>query len=367
MKTGAIGDMGNKVAVCTYCTIESYGSMLQSYGLKCALTNLGLDSIILSEHPKRDVHYKIKLNKNDCIREKVKKILQIIIDKKLLLQLKKSQKFIDEYLDVEYFDGYNSVKSTPQTFDYYISGSDQVLNPINCNPLFFLDFVNDKNKCFSYAASLGNNIIPANNEDTFKQMICNFKCLSIREYNSIQVLRQYTDVDIEVNIDPTFMLSSQQWKSIEEEYLIKKPYILVYPIYWDRSYNQELKKLHKSTGLDVYVLSDSLNKVWGNKKIYDAGLREFIWLIRNAEYVITSSFHGTVMSIIFNKQFVSLYDSSNPSRIKCLLDTFGIRDIQICDLIDKKISYNEINDIIISEREKGIDYLRKELKSDKQY
>lgn len=355
-----------KILVSTFCVWNSYGSILQSLGLQKALCKLNVDAaLIKNELPPKDY----KTDTKDLPKPKniLKKILQFLTHKKNVKIYKKNCEFIKKNIKIEYFG--NELEKNPDlaVADVFIAGSDQIWNPGWINPFFFLDFVKNKTKRISYAASMGTLEIPDNKQEEFLQLVKNFDSISVREKDMVYVISEYTDKNISVNIDPTFLLSAEEWREYQKEYPIKKPYILVFPLYWDVKLNKKLKELSKKTGLKVVAICMGLSKIFAHKKLYDVDPGEFLWLIDNAEYVVTSSFHGTAFSTIFNKQFAAVVNPNAPSRIGCLAEALNIPLVSIDNLCDNKfrIKYEDINQNILKERENSINYLTRELNVEK--
>lgn len=354
-----------KIGVVTYCEWHSYGSVLQTIGLKRALGKLGCDSVLIKSESKQASEYRFKFFefKRKCMKEIISKCYQFFIKDKILRKYKKSIEFIDQNVDIEYYNNYSELQKNPVKVDAFIAGSDQIWHPDLCKPLFFLDFVSDSSKKISYAASMGKTVIPTEKEEDFKSLINNIDRISVREEDNVEVICRYTDKRIDVNIDPTFLCTADSWRGLQKEYTLKKPYILVYAIYWNPDLNKQLKSLKKETGCEIVSISSGLNRVYADKYIFDAHPGEFLWLVDNAEYVVTSSFHGVAFSTIFNKPFAAVINPLLPSRISSLLDCLNIPLIGISELPKQKhkIDYEKINNNIRLEREKSFNYLSEAL------
>ncbi len=356
-----------KTYTVTYCEWSSYGSILQSLALQKSLKKYGIENKIIKAEPKPLDRYKNERLTFSSPKEFIKKFLNLLILGKTAKRYKKCQNFINNNADIEYFGNYDNLKNNPPEADCFIAGSDQIWHPDHCNKTFFLDFAKNNTKKISYAASMGKTTVGEEKKDEFKRLINNFDTISVRESDNIDVIRQFTDKNVVSHIDPTFLLSKEEWEGYQKKYSIKKPYILVYAIYWNESLNLKLKSLSKKTGLPIIAICTSLNKVTANKKIYDADVSEFLWLINNAEYIITSSFHGVAFSTIFNKQFSAVINPRLPSRITCLMQNLEIPIISIENLCEKEyqINYDTVNLNILKEKEKSITYLLKELNIEK--
>ena len=345
------------IKIVTYCTDSSIGSILQSFGLKSALSHIGVESKILLEKTadkKEDYHL---FNIKSAIRQGFK----LMIKRKLTVAKKKRNNFIATNIDIEYYGNSWNVNCAEDSL-CYLAGSDQIWNPNKCYPPFFLDFAENK-KRISYAASMGSTVIPDEKKEEFIRLLNNFETISVRERECAEVIRDLTGKEASVHIDPTFLISFDEWRTYEKKYDIKEPYILLYMIYWDESLKEKVKALSQRTGLKVYTIKNGLSRAYGDKILYDVGIDEFLWLVDHAEYVVTSSFHGVAMATIFNKKFSAVVNPASPSRIENLLRVLSIPHVDIDDLDSAdNFDYTVINQKILEERERGIEYLREALK-----
>lgn len=349
--------------ISTYCTWTSYGSVLQSYAFKEYLKNFDVHSTIVFDRDKEIYNGDLKFSKNARIF--LRNIYSKLHQRKIRTRYEKMTDFIDERIDTIYFSSYKDVEKAELNSDLFIAGSDQIFHPQLCNPLFFLDYAPKSAKRISYAASMGKTQIDKQKQETFKRLINNFDYISVRESDNKEIISEYTDKNIEVNIDPTFLIDASEWRKFEKEYYIKEKYILVYPLYWDTKLNKKLKELKKRTGYKIIVVCSGLNKVYADKKILDAGLEEFLWLIDHAQAVVTSSFHGVAMSVIFNKNLSVIINPKLPSRIRSLLDTIELKPLEIEELFNKSIDYDTVNQNISKQHKRSYDYLYKVINDEK--
>ncbi len=135
----------------------------------------------------------------------------------------------------------------------------------------------------------------------------------------------------------------------------------MYALYWEKQMNDVLKKLKKESGFDIVLLSyGGYRTVYHDICINSAGPREFLGLISNAEFVVSSSFHGSVFSIIYEKPFYSFVNPSLPDRIVSLLKTFNLEDRQITEYksMSNTIDYKNVKRILAEEVEKSKNYLK---------
>ena len=345
-----------QVKIVTYCSWSSLGSILQSFALSRTISSFGYRNIILHEEWNRTVGK----HRPKGFREFLKFAYKSIWERKRKRAYCNRMQFIDANMKTEYFLHYNDLLhvNRERENDVYLVGSDQVWHPDLCNPLFFLDFVKNAPR-ISYAASMGKTEIKPEKEEIFGNMIRNFDHISVREHNCVDVIRRFTNKEIFVHIDPTFLIDSDTWRKMEIPRNIKTPYILLYMLYWDKSYQIKIKELRKKTGLPVYSICSDVPRGYADKYLLDVGVEEFLWLIDHAAYVITSSFHGVAFSIIFNKKFSAIVNPALPSRIENILNVLSAPCIGI-DELDREgaFDYSVVNKRISEERDRSIEYLK---------
>lgn len=348
--------MKNKqIEIVTYCSWTSLGSILQSFALSKTLNGNGYPTTILLEDWNRMRETQQLKNWKDFMQYFYKKALH----KKIETAYKKRLNFIDANIGTKYLKQYDEFvqRADLNTDGIYLAGSDQIWHPDRCDKHFFLEFVRS-GKCISYAASMGKTEIPPENVDKFRQLMQRLDRISVREIQCRDVLQPLTEKNIDVHIDPTFLMETDTWRQYEKPYPVREPYILVYMIYWHPSCKAQLQELKRRTGLPVYAVCSGLSRVYADKKLFDVGVEEFLWLVDHAEYVVTSSFHGAAMSTIFGKKFATVVNPGSPSRIRNLLQTLGIPEVPIHKLDTTNLfDYETIRTRIADERNKGMQYL----------
>ena len=348
--------MAKKVRVTTFCTETSIGSILQSYALSKYLEEHSYETAVLQE--KCDLverNPKIPSSLKDLLR----RIYRIPQKGKIHRAQKKRARFIASHIAVEYYQDENALKQQAlKNEDYvYLAGSDQIWHPDRCDPVFFLSFAGN-NKRISYAASMGKTEIPLQNKEKISQWLKAFDAISVREKDCVLSLQELTKQEMSTHVDPTFLMSSQSWRELEKPYEVKGPYILLYMLYWDNACKKQIIALKKRTGLPVYAICPDVSRVYADKRLYDVGVEEFLWLVDHAKYVITSSFHGVAFSILFQKQFSAVINPSLSSRIRNVMDVLSVPTVSIEQLdTAKAFPYEEIAANIEKERQRSMEYL----------
>ena len=348
-----------KAYVTTHCVWTSYGSVLQALGLKKALLRLGCESELLTDSPQPE--YRLSFPKSAKDFYYFPK--HFIRHRAFSDACRKGKAFIEKNLSVRCFPGYKALCEAYPHADVYIAGSDQIWLPSAASPLFLLDFVKrEGERKVSYAASFGADAIPADKQKMFADSLADFAYISVREQKGRELLRGITDKEVGVHIDPTFLVSAEEWRTYEQPYPLKQPYILLYTIYRDDSLNHQLRQLSRRTGLPVYAVKPAPSKAYATKSLYDVGPAEFLWLIDHAAYVVTSSFHGAAFAAAFNKQLSLVINPKAPSRLDELRQRLGLPLIGV-DALDSAppIDYASVNQQTEQARAQALAYLKRVL------
>lgn len=249
--------------------------------------------------------------------------------------------------------------------EYSVIGSDQVWNPAFLVGRPYLLDTPPGRIIISYAASLGVDSLTSDQKKMFKAALSGFNALSVREQSAKQVLRPLTKKRIEVVLDPTLLLDTNEYIKLE-----KKPntinktekYIFCY-ILGDCIYRDSIEEYAKNNGLKIILFSDKGDSGYG--------VEEFLYLINHAELICTDSFHACVFSFIFEKPFVVFRRSGEAdymySRLQNLIDTFHLRNREFNGKkITKEnmcVDYAEGKNILKMEREKSMRFLEKALEN----
>lgn len=347
-----------RVNIITKHSAYNFGAMLQAYALREKVFDLGAECSIIDLRQKKPDTVSSWTHPTGAVKN-----LAFYLHKNDILEgHKRFEDFIDNYTKTEKYDSSWDLRTNIPDADVYITGSDQVWNPLKIDDAFFLRFVPDDKIKASYAASMGISYTPEGAKSILKEYVSNFDYISVREETAKKMLSEITDKNVEVNVDPVFLLDEDTWKSVGIKPDLKKPYILCYVLYRPKWLNEWLKKLHKATGKQIVVVtSDAYRNIYHNKMIRNAGPFEFLGLLQNADFVVSTSFHGVALSIANKKPFYAAINENAPSRISDLLSLMKLEDriiSQNSDTILTDLDYSETDKIIEREREKSIRYLK---------
>ncbi len=351
-----------KVLISTFNNSKNnYGAVFQACALSKTIKKLGYDVSFLTVGQRDGIH-PIKPKFLVRIKNIIKKILSLPTRRKRAIRTQKFKDFVKNTQKTIAYRSNNDIALSPPDADIYLSGSDQVWNPKNIHPELFMSFSPDDKPLVSYAASMGTEQIPKENEDIFAKYISRYDCVSVREDTMIDIISKYTDKEIHQNIDPVFLLDKEDWLKISKKYnkLKYDRYILLYLIEWSQDDNERLISLKQETGLPlVLVTLGGTKPKFADQVIMDASPEEFLYLISNAEMVVASSFHGIALSIIFNKPFIAVSGKDKPTRIESLLRHYKLESHNTTDINTKNAAcqYDFINQQIKEDQTISREYL----------
>ncbi len=377
-----------KVGIVSCYFKNNYGSMLQAYATKKILDNnnnipnetINIDNNIDFKKGKRKYYasqlfnFKFIKSKFGMIKLKLDKKIVKNLGKNISIRDSKYKEFRKEFnLSISCPD-YKSLSEIVEVkYSDIIVGSDQLWLPVNVvSDYYTLNWVSDNINKISYATSFGISKIPDKYTDEYKKFLSRINHLSVREESGKKICDEY-GITSKVVCDPTILLTKDEWEQeAVQERIIPDKYILCYFLGSNIEHRKFAEKLKKKTGYKIVSLNHAdeyvkYSDTFADITPYDIGPREWINLIKNAEYVCTDSFHGTVFSLLFNKTFFDFrrYSESNKmstnSRIDSLLDLAGVDKNRILTgnedvdtVIKYKINYNKVN--------KNIDKIRQESK-----
>lgn len=340
--------MSNKINIVTFHNAYNYGAILQCIGLQDYLVGNKYNVNVLNYDCRaiRDEYLFIK--KAHSPKQFIKNFIKLIYTGKNIFRRNRSfKKFINKNLRLTKLMNEQQIKSENFDGQTFIVGSDQVWNTKHTkglNDIFTLNF-SDNIKKISYAASIGKNSLSSDEQQFFKKTLSKFNNISVREETARNNLIDIVDKKIEVVLDPSFLLNKAEWwnKVENKERLIKNKYIFVYMPIGETCKIAEY--LQSCTNYEIIYLEEKNIFKNNSRNVSWANPFDFLNLINYSEFVITSSFHATVFSIIFKKQFFVIPPAIVGSRITDLLSKLNLND-RIChDLVEfKENDYNRVID-----------------------
>ena len=342
-----------KVGIVTCHRAHNYGALLQAYALKTYLTRLGNDVEFVDFVPtyfKYDKTVPRRTFKESSWKQK------ILYPKYLwkwwwpayklkLARYSRFESFIKKYIIAKPLD------YRQQQFDMAVYGSDQIWSkePLDNGTTYFdpaywgNDTVSAKKK-ITYSASMGVMRIAPDDHDFVENHLNNFTSVAVREQELYDYLLSNHLVDADklfLTIDPVFLLDKAEWEMMVPNRMIDTPYLLFYDFQIDAETTKLVQQIAAERNLKVIRITDGVvttDKIDGYMPT--AGPLDFLSLIYYADFVVSSSFHGTAFSIVFEKQFV-VRQVWNTSRVKQLLALSGIEN----RFVNEFKQYNELSNI----------------------
>lgn len=317
-----------RAGILTFHSANNFGAVLQAYALQKALFKINAES----EFVEFDINDKGEDSKNPTNP----------FIKKLIMEGEKRGKLFDEFrkanLKISKAHKANSAQSLNDEYDIFISGSDQIWNftVAETDERYFLPFAKET-KRFSYAASFGNGAVPEIKKDFVTKQLSMFSEISVRENSGAEIVKELTGRDAHVNVDPTFLLSKDEWNEIAND--IDGDYVFVYLINYDAKLYEAAKAYAKENGLEVKAITGAFIPQVGFDAFSKYGVGDFVGLIKNAKKVFTNSFHGTAISTIYEKDLsVAFLEGENADRNVRLSNLINNKD-QIKEMIIESYEY----------------------------
>ena len=197
------------------------------------------------------------------------------------------------------------------------------------------------------------------------ERVKNFKALGIRESSMIPYLLKNTDVPVQRTIDPTLLLTSDDYDKIAADQEYDFPYLLLYTRRYNPKMEAYAERVAKEKNLKIVEIS--LRAVNAEKRHimrYDAGVEEFLSLVKHSTFVVTNSFHGTIFSVQYHKPFVVFSREQCDTKIEELLSLLDLTDRMLVageESFKEDINYEEVHKNIATEKENSMQFLRNEL------
>lgn len=367
-----------KVGIITMHRPVNYGSALQTYALQYIISKMGYECEIIDYRYPNELH----LAKKNRVLYLLQLVLSYLINSFYgfpnIRQKRKFKRFLEIYINLSRsYTTFSELHETPPSYDIYVTGSDQVWNPkfTKGDTSFLLSFVDNTSKKISYASSFAITQLPSTYRNDFHKYLKDYSFISVREKSSIPIVQELLGSECQLVCDPTLLLKRDDYLQLgsKSNLDIKEDYILVYILRYSFDPYPNVQNLIDQVQdyfqMKVIYLNGSKNNIFcKNKKIIKhAGPCDFLYLLLNAKFVITSSFHGVVFSVNFKLPFYAIVKKgNNDSRIIDFLQTVG--------LLHRAVNYNEgldsntimkdfVSDKIELFRNSSVSYLYHSLKS----
>lgn len=360
----------------TWITYLNFGTFLQAFALQKTIEKLGYESYIIDD--------KKIINQNSRgLKSLIWKFLSKCYYWTQRVTNKKPRryyynKFSDEHLLID--SKWRNLQGLSQSYNKFICGSDQIWSPLlptQSGGFYYASFATKEKTKIAYAPSFGSNSYSKEYAELVRPWLNEFQYLSARELRGSQIISEITGIEnIPVLIDPTLLLSSEEWVKFERnnrsmDIHISRPYLLAYFLTPNEMYLKKAREIANSRNLEL-VMFDNLK--WNHDKgsiIINGGPMEFLTTIAHASYIVTDSFHGTIFAILFKRPFLTVKRfkddevSNQNSRIENLFAMLGIED----NFLDEKKleslptapDWDNLEKILVEKRKEAFQYLKESI------
>lgn len=347
-----------KIGIITFHRAHNYGAVLQCYALQRVLELFGNKvNVIDYRQSYIEANYaifswrKLKLVLNS-LRNVVFYFEEI---PKRIKRKKLFESFVTEKLNLTYPCGQDNI---PDDFQIYMIGSDQLwsINLVRgVDPIYWGDFkVNTRSIKTTYAISANIDSLKTIEKKQLCSLLNNFSSLSVREESISKTIHEITGRSSRVDVDPVLLTDIDDWDSLINTKWEELDYILIYQIHYPQGNSHLLKNRAKQ------LFGKSIRIIDLTPKLFSPS--DFVSLLKYAKFVLTTSFHGTAFSVLFNKPFYTFHVNERvDARSKQLLDSLGLEgrfvsvDQELCNL---DINYAEVNIKLKEIRSHSLMYLK---------
>nr|WP_294493431.1 polysaccharide pyruvyl transferase family protein [uncultured Anaerosporobacter sp.] len=376
-----MGNMENhirKICVVTWFNSLNYGTCIQCYALTKYLSNQGYIIFVPESyryyyglrHPYETclrILSKIKQMANPPNAAKNENLNDSFIREGYVVRKKKNTQFAYSYNNIYKISSRRDYINLIKGCDVFITGSDQIWNPGYVTPPYLLSFTNNSQKKIAYGSSIGVDYIPEKLKKQYKKYLSRFNKIGVRELTAQRELEQLLDKEVWNVLDPSFLLTKNEWKEITlgevKKSLINEKFIFCYFIGKNTGWMTDVRAFAEKNQLKVYcALSESNIVPEYGIPLADIGVQEFIEYLLYASCVITDSFHAAALSINFNKPF-AVYkrfedneNGSQNSRILDLLEKFCLErclvsgNVHDLNFLLNTFDYTRVNKILEQDR-----------------
>lgn len=369
-----------KADIITMHMIKNYGSALQTYATAQVLQRFGYESEFIDYWRKNTLPETIAPQLLQTVTmQKLKPIwgscqLATKVTTKLLqwmLEYVKSSpwKFMESHVQLtpERYKSYEALQENPPEADIYVTGSDQVWNSIyneGLDKAYYLDFAPADKPRIAFAASIGKSKLDADEILPMKKLLEKYKAISVREASAVTLLHDM-GIQAQLILDPTLMLTGDEWKSIATYKKVSdKPYLLIY-------------QLNHNPEMDAYAVELAQKKQWDllrigfgrsskklpGKCIMWPAVTDMLGLWARAACVITDSFHSTAFSLNLGTDFISVPPPRFSTRLESILQLTRteyrmLKSYDDFSLVDRKIDKENVEKILDKKRDEGMAWLQ---------
>lgn len=352
-----------RIGILTFLHTLNYGAVLQAYALERVLSDAGFDAVQIDYRNQKVEAFEYKHGVSLMGR------MANVVRRPLILKKERAfEAFRRERIRSTSPLSRDELTAACEAFDRVVVGSDQVWNGdvTGFDSSYFLDFIDNPERKGTYAVSIGQDELPVKSGVNYTRLVGDFPLVLVRERTGADALRRICpNSKVEVVLDPTLLLSGDEWRNLADVRPIRPRggYVFVYSVGETRNSVAAARIIAKNRGLEVVVLQQNgFLPISGVVNLFSVSPTAFLSYIANAEFVVTSSFHGTCLAIQLERDFLVSYATGGPkrnSRIADLLEMLDLSDRSVSSLLPESriINWGKVRDTIQDEKTISIELL----------
>lgn len=351
-----------------YCNFTNYGSALQTWALHQAIKKLGYQPVLVDYcpdvladkdplNPFRNMWDQDEESRRMC--ELTMPAIRVNYEKFDRFYRERFNRTGQKYTSSNFDD---VVKN--EALDGFVCGSDTIFCP---DEFGFDDGYYANYSCMrqgysvAYAASFGDPHFTEESYQILNERLQNFEALGIRESGMVPYLREHTSVPVQRVLDPTLLLTEDDYAPIIAEQQEEEPYLLLYARRYSPKMEAYAEKLAKENGWKIVEISlRATNAEKGHRMAYEAGVEEFLSFVKHAAFVVTNSYHGMIFCLHFKRDFVVFSREQCDTKITELLDLIGLRNRMLVagNEQTEPIDYSHVYSVLHQERAESAAFLK---------
>lgn len=375
-----------RIGIVTIFDCDNYGADLQAYALPTALKQLGYHAELIDYPFYKSARFQmtkvsrpvVPLSAKNRLKEALARMLAAWRCRFGGATVRRRERAFAAFrermpLSKKTYATFDALVRDPPPYDVYMTGSDQVWNPRMGATLrpYFLDFLPEDAVRVAYAASFGVAELPDSVTERYREWLARYRAVGCREAKGCDLMRTLCpQVPCAHTVDPTLLLTREAWASVANmpERAAGKRYLLIYELVPAKGLADFARRWAHQEGLDIIRICGSAraSAAPGETVLRELGPDGFVGLFSGASAVVTTSFHGTVFSLIFGVPFYSVIPGQmhNSSRQQGLLETVGCPDRLLPEhglhthIPDTRLDWGAIQARLQTARKTSLDFLK---------
>lgn len=354
-----------------YCNFTNYGSALQSWALQQAADRLGRgrwETVLVDycPHILQDKDPRDPISHMWDTDEESRRMCRLSLP-----AIQENAEKFDRFYGTQFRrtrKGYTSQDfeqlPSAEQIDGFICGSDTIFCIDEFGGFengYYANYPCMRGRSVSYAASFGDARFTPESLEVLKTRLRNFKALGLREYTLLPFARENTTVPVQRVLDPTLLLTEEDYEPITAARQEARPYLLLYARRHNPQMSAYAERIAAENGLEIVEISLRAENAQRHRMFYEAGVEDFLSLVKHAEYVVTNSYHGMIFSIQFRRNFRIFTREQCDTKISSLLNLLGLSSVAHGEgTVGTR--YSEVERKLQVERKNSLRFLESELK-----